>query len=585
MNFFSILTLAGGLAFFLYGMNVMSHSLERLAGGKFEAILQAIMSNKLKALLLGVGVTAAIQSSSATTVMVIGLVNSQIMSLQQAINVILGAKVGTTVTAWLLSMTGISSSNFFLQLLKPSSFAPVLALIGVIFIIRKKSTKKANIGRIMVGFAVLMAGISTMSDAMTPLSESKMFADIMEVLSNPFLAFAVGLVLTAIVQSSSASVGILQAIALSSPVGYAVVVPMVVGQNVGVSISPMIASIGQGTNGKRAAFSYLIANLIGAAVFLVLFYLIHAFIGFGFMAQSAGIAGIAVIHTCFNIFVVIILFPFTKYIEMVMIRLFPDKEVEEDTTFAVLDESFMATPTFALQQSKSLVDEMAKKALDDIKDAIGLYSNFDQAVFDKIKASEQEIDHYEDQIGKYLVQLGKKNMSSEDSRCLSLELQAVGDLERISDHSINLAESAQELHDKGLSFSESAKEDIRVLSEAVLDILANAVRAFVNEETTSASNVEPLEEVIDEITVLMRQRHIERLKNGDCSIELGFILADMLTNMERISDHCSNLAIYVIQMLDKNSLESHEYLDTLERNKTVEFINNYKWYKREYQLK
>lgn len=585
MNFFSILTLAGGLAFFLYGMNVMSHSLERLAGGKFEAILQAIMSNKLKALLLGVGVTAAIQSSSATTVMVIGLVNSQIMSLQQAINVILGAKVGTTVTAWLLSMTGISSSNFFLQLLKPSSFAPVLALIGVIFIIRKKSTKKANIGRIMVGFAVLMAGISTMSDAMTPLSESKMFADIMEVLSNPFLAFAVGLVLTAIVQSSSASVGILQAIALSSPVGYAVVVPMVVGQNVGASISPMIASIGQGTNGKRAAFSYLIANLIGAAVFLVLFYLIHAFIGFGFMAQSAGIAGIAVIHTCFNIFVVIILFPFTKYIEMVMIRLFPDKEVEEDTTFAVLDESFMATPTFALQQSKSLVDEMAKKALDDIKDAIGLYSNFDQAVFDKIKASEQEIDHYEDQIGKYLVQLGKKNMSSEDSRCLSLELQAVGDLERISDHSLNLAESAQELHDKGLSFSESAKEDIRVLSEAVLDILANAVRAFVNEETTSASNVEPLEEVIDEITVLMRQRHIERLKNGDCSIELGFILADMLTNMERISDHCSNLAIYVIQMLDKNSLESHEYLDTLERNKTVEFINNYKWYKREYQLK
>ena len=585
MNFFSILTLAGGLAFFLYGMNVMSHSLERLAGGKFEAILQAIMSNKLKALLLGVGVTAAIQSSSATTVMVIGLVNSQIMSLQQAINVILGAKVGTTVTAWLLSMTGISSSNFFLQLLKPSSFAPVLALIGVIFIIRKKSTKKANIGRIMVGFAVLMAGISTMSDAMTPLSESKMFADIMEVLSNPFLAFAVGLVLTAIVQSSSASVGILQAIALSSPVGYAVVVPMVVGQNVGASISPMIASIGQGTNGKRAAFSYLIANLIGAAVFLVLFYLIHAFIGFGFMAQSAGIAGIAVIHTCFNIFVVIILFPFTKYIEMVMIRLFPDKEVEEDTTFAVLDESFMATPTFALQQSKSLVDEMAKKALDDIKDAIGLYSNFDQAVFDKIKASEQEIDHYEDQIGKYLVQLGKKNMSSEDSRCLSLELQAVGDLERISDHSINLAESAQELHDKGLSFSESAKEDIRVLSEAVLDILANAVRAFVNEETTSASNVEPLEEVIDEITVLRRQRHIERLKNGDCSIELGFILADMLTNMERISDHCSNLAIYVIQMLDKNSLESHEYLDTLERNKTVEFINNYKWYKREYQLK
>lgn len=585
MNFFSILTLAGGLAFFLYGMNVMSHSLERLAGGKFEAILQAIMSNKLKALLLGVGVTAAIQSSSATTVMVIGLVNSQIMSLQQAINVILGAKVGTTVTAWLLSMTGISSSNFFLQLLKPSSFAPVLALIGVIFIIRKKSTKKANIGRIMVGFAVLMAGISTMSDAMTPLSESKMFADIMEVLSNPFLAFAVGLVLTAIVQSSSASVGILQAIALSSPVGYAVVVPMVVGQNVGASISPMIASIGQGTNGKRAAFSYLIANLIGAAVFLVLFYLIHAFIGFGFMAQSAGIAGIAVIHTCFNIFVVIILFPFTKYIEMVMIRLFPDKEVEEDTTFAVLDESFMATPTFALQQSKSLVDEMAKKALDDIKDAIGLYSNFDQAVFDKIKASEQEIDHYEDQIGKYLVQLGKKNMSSEDSRCLSLELQAVGDLERISDHSLNLAESAQELHDKGLSFSESAKDDIRVLSEAVLDILANAVRAFVNEETTSASNVEPLEEVIDEITVLMRQRHIERLKSGDCSIELGFILADMLTNMERISDHCSNLAIYVIQMLDKNTLESHEYLDTLERNKTVEFVNNYKWYKREYKLK
>ncbi|MDO4393691.1 MAG: Na/Pi cotransporter family protein [Bacillota bacterium] len=585
MNFFSVLTLAGGLAFFLYGMNVMSHSLEKLAGGKFEAILQAIMSNKLKALLLGVGVTAAIQSSSATTVMVIGLVNSQIMSLQQAINVILGAKVGTTVTAWLLSMTGISSDNFFLQLLKPSSFAPVLALIGIIFIIRKRSTKKVNIGKIMIGFAVLMAGITTMSDAMTPLSESQQFTNAMEVLSNPFLAFAVGLILTAIVQSSSASVGILQAIALTSPVGYAVVVPMVVGQNVGASISPMIASIGQGTNGKRAAFSYLIANLIGATVFLALFYILHGAMDFAFMGQSAGIAGIAIIHTCFNIFVVIILFPFTKYIELVMIRLFPDKDTEEDTTFAVLDESFSATPTFALQQSKTLVDEMARKALGDIKDAIGLFHNYDQAVFDKIQASEREIDHYEDQISKYLVQLGKKNMASEDSRCLSLELQAIGDLERISDHSLNIAQSAQELHDKHYTFSKSALNDINVLSEAVLDILTNTVRAFVNQDTTSASNVEPLEEVIDELTVVIRQRHIERLKAGDCSIELGFILADLLTNMERIADHCSNLAIYVIQMLDKNTLESHEYLDTLERNKTTEFIHNYKWYKKEYKLK
>lgn len=404
MDFFSVLTLAGGLAFFLYGMNVMSSSLEKLAGGKFEAILQAIMSNKLKALLLGVGVTAAIQSSSATTVMVIGLVNSDIMSLHQAINVILGAKVGTTATAWLLSMTGINSTNFFLQLLKPSSFAPVLALLGAVFIIRKKSSKQINIGRILVGFAVLMSGISTMGDALTPLSESQQFANVMEALHNPFLAFAVGLVLTCIVQSSSASVGILQAIALSSPVGYAVVVPMVVGQNVGASISPMIASIGQGTNGKRAAFSYLVANILGSVVFLVAFYIINAIVNFSFMEQSAGIVGIAVIHTAFNIFVVFVLFPFTRYMERLMIWLFPDKksDAEQDKKFAVLDDSFIASPTFALQQAKTLVDEMADKSLESIRTCTELMFKYEQPKFDLINSIEDELDRYEDEIGSYL---------------------------------------------------------------------------------------------------------------------------------------------------------------------------------------
>ncbi|MBQ0079780.1 MAG: Na/Pi cotransporter family protein [Eubacterium sp.] len=587
MNFFSVLTLAGGLAFFLYGMNVMSHSLERLAGGKFEAILQAIMSNKVKALLLGVGVTAAIQSSSATTVMVIGLVNSEIMSLHQAINVILGAKVGTTVTAWLLSMTGISSDNFFLQMLKPSSFAPVLALIGVIFIMKKGSAKRANIGRILVGFAVLMAGISTMSDAMTPLGESEQFTHIMEVLTNPALAFLVGLALTAIVQSSSASVGILQAIALSSPIGYAVVVPMVVGQNVGASISPMLASIGQGKNGKRAAYSYLFANLIGAAVFLALFYVINGVIDFGFMHQTAGIAGIAVIHTLFNVFVVIVLFPFTKYMEKLMLKIVPDRadEEEEDTTFASLDENFLATPTFALQRAKHLIDEMGEQSLAAIKDATDILLEYDQTKFDSIGFTENRLDNYEDEIGKYLVQLGRKNLSTVDSRGLSLELQSIGDLERISDHALNIAEAAQEMHDKKLSLSPAATEDIKLFNAAVVEILTHTVDAFVNQDDAVAKNVEPLEQVIDEMSVLIKNRHIERLKSGECTIEMGFILASITTNMERIADHCSNLAIYIIQLINKDSLEAHEYLNALELNKLDWFQETYKHYKSKYELK
>ena len=586
MSFFNVLTLAGGLAFFLYGMKVMSSSLERLAGGKFEAILQAIMSNKFKALLLGVGVTAAIQSSSATTVMVIGLVNSEIMSLEQAINVILGAKVGTTVTAWLLSLTGISSQNFFLQLLKPSSFSPVLALIGVIFIIRKKSTKQINIGRILVGFAVLMAGISTMGDAMAPLSESDQFYHVMKILSNPFLAFFVGVALTALVQSSSASVGILQAMSLSTPIGYAVVVPMVVGQNVGASIAPLIASIGQEQNGKRAAFSYLFANLIGAFVFFILFYGIHFIIGFDFMKDSAGIVGIAVIHTLFNIFVVLVLFPFTKNLGKLMMRILPDseEETELDRRFAVMDESFLSSPTFALVQTKGLIDEMAEKALNGTDLATRLITQYRDNGFAEVEDIEDDLDKFQDEIGKYLIRLGRKNMASADSKTLSLQLQSVDDLERISDHALNIAETCQEMHVKNIVFSNRAIEDLEVMISAVHDIMTNTVIAFAHEDQDAAENVEPLEQVIDELTVLIKDRHLERLKTGDCDIESGFQLTEIVTNLERIADHCSNLAIYVIQLKSKKSIEAHEYLDTLERDNDEEFKNNYKWYKRQYRL-
>ncbi len=586
MSFFNVLTLAGGLAFFLYGMKVMSSSLERLAGGKFEAILQAIMSNKFKALLLGVGVPAAIQSSSAPTVMVIGLVNSEIMSLDQAINVILGAKVGTTVTAWLLSLTGISSENFFLQLLKPSSFSPVLALIGVIFIIRNKSTKQSNIGRILVGFAVLMAGISTMGDAMSPLGESEQFYHVMQVLSNPFLAFFVGVALTALVQSSSASVGILQAISLSTPVGYAVVVPMVVGQNVGASIAPLIASIGQEQNGKRAAFSYLFANIIGAIVFFILFYSIHLIVGFEFMKGAAGIVGIAVIHTLFNIFVVFVLFPFTKYLGALMIKILPDSEAENelDRRFAVMDENFLSSPTFALVQTKGLIDEMAEKALSITDISTKLISHYDENIYLQVEAIEQELDRYQDEIGKYLIKLGRKNMASADSKALSLHLQSVDDLERISDHALNIAESCKEMHEKKITFSEAARSDLRVIISAVHDIMTNTVIAFAHEDQDAAENVEPLEEVIDELTVLIKDRHLERLKSGECDIDSGFDLTEIITNLERISDHCSNLAIYIIQMRSRQSIEAHEYLDTLVRDRDEEFVNNYKWYRGRYKL-
>lgn len=588
MDFFSILTLAGGLAFFLYGMKVMSSSLEKLAGGKFESILQAIMSNKVKALLLGVGVTAAIQSSSATTVMVIGLVNSEIMNLGQAINVILGAKVGTTVTAWLLSLTGISSDNFFLQLLKPSSFSPVLALIGVIMIIRKTSTKRSNIGRILVGFAVLMAGISTMGDAMAPLSESDQFYHVMNVLSNPFLAFFVGLALTALVQSSSASVGILQAISLSTPIGYAVVVPMVVGQNVGASIAPLIASIGQDTNGKRAAFSYLFANIFGSIAFFILFYGVHFVVGLEFMSESAGIVGIAVIHTLFNIFVVFILFPFTKQLANLMTRVIPEEEgkteTELDRRFAVLDESFLQSPTFALVQTKGLIDEMAEKALKITDLSTRLVYEYSDAGFDQVEAIEQELDRYQDEIGQYLIKLGRKNMGTSDSKALSLQLQSVDDLERISDHALNIAESCQDLSRKNVRFSDTALEDLKVMISAVTDILTNTVIAFAHEDQDSAENIEPLEQVIDELTVLLKDKHLERLKTGECAIESGFDLTEIVTNLERISDHCSNLGIYVISLNSKDPIEAHQYLDTLQRDRDEEFVNNYKWYKNEYRL-
>lgn len=589
MDFFSILTLAGGLAFFLYGMNTMSSSMEKLAGGKFEMILQKFMSNKFKALLLGVVVTAVIQSSSATTVMVIGLVNSRIMSLYQAISVILGAKVGTTVTAWLLSLTGISSDNFFLQLLKPTSFSPVLALIGIIFIIRKRSQKKIEIGRILVGFAVLMFGITTMSQAMTPLSESPAFAHVMEVLHNPVLAFVVGALLTVVVQSSSASVGILQAMALASPIGYAVVVPMVVGQNVGASISPLLASIGQGKNGKRAAFSYLFANLIGALVFLALFYIIHTIVSFPFMAENAGIAGIAVIHTLFNIFVVIVLTPFVKQLEKLMIKMFPDspEEEEEELAFPMLDEIFFSTPSFALQRAKDTINEMFEITKESINIAAGLLRDYDQELFDKVEKMECDVDVYEDRIGKYLVSLGKQTMATKDSRALSLELQAIGDIERMSDHALNLAEAAREMHEKGLHLSEDAAEDIKIYSAAVFEILDNAVAAFKNEDVQMAYLVEPLEEVIDELKVMIKNRHIERLKEGSCTIELGFILSEITTNMERVSDHCSNLAIYIIQLCGTGSndqLEQHEFMDIIERDQTEEFVTDYRMFRDKYKL-
>lgn len=586
MDFFDILQLVGGLAMFLFGMQVLGDGLTKASGGRMESILEKLTSNPIKGVFLGMLVTAVIQSSSATTVMVVGFVNAGIMRLSQAVGVIMGANIGTTITSWVLSLVGLESDNFFIQMLKPQSFSPVLAIIGIFMIMLAKKEKFKDIGNIMVGFAVLMFGMDTMSETVKPLADIPEFQEFLLMFENPFFGVFAGMLLTAIIQSSSASVGILQALCSTGAVSYAVAIPIIMGQNIGTCITAILSSIGASKNARRAALVHLYFNLIGTTTFLILFYVLHAIIDFGFMGVAANEMGIAVVHSCFNVFATLLLLPFAKVLEKLACLTIKDKDetpaTEAEKTFAILDERFLEVPGVAVEQCRNAAADMAHKAKEALMLAQSLFDQYDEAVLKEVMAKEDLLDRYEDELGSYLVKLSNRSLSEKDSHMLSILLHCIGDLERIGDHAVNLAHSAKEMHDKNLRFSISAENELAVFARAVNEILETAVNSFEAQDEAVARSVEPLEEVIDQLNAEMKDRHIIRLRRGECTIEMGFILADVMNNYERVSDHCSNIAICAIQ--ENVNVEAHDYIVNLKTPDNTEFLAAVNNYKKKYYL-
>ena len=588
MDIFGILNLLGGLALFLYGMSAMGDGLVQLSGGRLEKILEKLTQKKIMAVLLGLLVTAVIQSSSATTVMVVGFVNSGIMNLSQAVGIIMGANIGTTVTSWLLSLTGIQGSNLFLKLLKPSSFSPILAAIGVILTMTaKEDDRKKNIGTIFVGFAILMFGMEAMSSSVSPLAQNEKFTGVLTAFSNPILGLLAGAALTAIIQSSSASVGILQALCMTGAVSFGTAIPIIMGQNIGTCVTALLSGMGASKNARRASLIHLYFNLIGTLLFLVVFYTLNSFLHFSFLLTPASAADIAVIHSLFNIGCTIVLFPFSNVLVKLAQLTIPDgKEAAQDTRPAALqalDERFLDRPGFAMNLCKEAVDHMADLARNSFQLAMGLLDNFSEKDLQRVIAMEQESDSYEDTLGTYLVKLSGKDLSKADSRTLSILLHCINDFERISDHAINVAESAQELRGKGLALSEDSRKELAVYGKAVSDILDLTVSVFAADDTDRARSVEPLEEVIDTLSIEMRQRHIIRLRKGACSLEAGLILEDLLTGYERVSDHCSNVAVCLIEV-HANEYDTHEYLNLTTKGSDPWFRQEYDKKLKEYPL-
>ncbi len=584
MDIFMILGLVGGLALFLYGMDLMGDSLKKLAGGKLESILARLTSSKWKGLLLGLGVTAVIQSSSATTVMLVGFVNSGIMKLAQTISIIMGANIGTTVTAWLLTTTDIpDGAGFVLELLKPSSFTPVLAIIGLIMTMTAKNDRKRNTGTIFLGFAILMFGMEAMSGAVSELRTA--FNSMLTMFVNPVIGIIVGTVFTAIIQSSSASVGVLIALAASGiDMPFSISLPLLLGMNIGTTITPIISSISGNTNAKRVALSCLYIKMIGVIVVTTGFYIIHSVVGFDFMSENATAIGIAFAHTLFNIISTVILLPFCTLIEKLAIKTIRSKEDEKEAdVFAMLDERFLAMPSFAVEKCKELVGDMANISVDSFKKATTLLDNFDNEIFEEIERLEETVDKYEDKTSSYLVKIAETQMSSKDSKIVTELLHCIGDIERISDHALNIAETAKEIYDKQISFSDKAKEDIAIITSAVSEILDLAVVSLVNDDLVAARSVEPLEQVIDRLKRKIKNGHITRLREGNCTMELGFILSDLLTNYERVSDHCSNIAVCFIEIAN-DSFEAHEYLSRVKSGEEKEFSEMYESYKQKYYI-
>ena len=567
MDIFGILTLVGGLALFLYGMSVMGSGLEKISGGRLELLLERLTSNSLFAVLLGAGVTAVIQSSSATTVMVVGFVNSGIMKLSQAIGIIMGANVGTTITSWILSLTGVSGDSVFIRLLKPSSFSPVMALVGIILYMTGKNTRKKDVGEILLGFAVLMFGMESMSGAVKPLADVPEFTGLLTVFQNPLLGVVTGAVLTAIIQSSSASVGILQALSATGAFTYGTCIPIIMGQNIGTCVTAMLSAVGANKSAKRTAFVHLYFNLIGTVVFMILYFGLDMLMGFGFSDETIGAAGIALIHSVFNIGTTVLLLPFIRGLEKLAYLTIPlsgdEKTPEEDMVFKILDDRFLQTPGFAIEQCRSLANQMAELSEECFLNAVDvLLEEYSDEAAAEVIALENRIDVYEDKIGVYLTKLNSQNLAYNDSQNVSMLLHCITDIERISDHAVNIVEAAQEMHERGLHFSRKADEEMRIYTEAVKDILGRAFSAFMYGDEEHALTVEPLEEVIDELNKNIRKRHVKRLRKGKCTIELGLILSDIAANYERVADHCSNIALYLIQEQD-TELEAHDYVNHL----------------------
>ena len=586
MNVYDILNLLGGIALFLFGMHTLSASLEKLAGGKLETWLEKATSKPIKGVVLGAIITAVIQSSAATTVMIIGFVNSGLMKLSQAIGVIMGANIGTTATSWLLSLQSISGSDgfSFLNLLKPTTFTPVLAVIGVILIMFTKSDKKKTIGMILAGFAVLMFGMNSMSSATAGLAENETFCNILMMFSNPVLGVIAGAVLTAVLQSSSASIGILQSIAISTgKVTYSVALPLLLGQNIGSCVTALISSVGANKPAKRVAFVHLYFNVIGTVVFLSIFYLLNAFISMPFMEESLNAVGIAVIHTGFNVLATALFLPFTKQLEKLACLTVRDDSNDEKLTPMLLDERLLKTPSVAIEQCRNVCIRMARLTQETLKMSMEVVTTYDAKNFAEIIDNENAIDIFEDKIGSYILKISSKDLSENDSKIVSSMLHTIGDLERISDHAVNIVEAAEEMHSKKIKFSQQALRELPVIVNAVSEILDMSINAFVNNDVNLAKNVEPLEDVIDQLRSDLKTRHIERLRNGKCTIELGFILQDLLTNFERVSDHCSNIAVYLIQISD-NSMDTHEYMNELKKLDRSEFMDEFNDYKNKYIL-
>ena len=569
MNITNLFVLCGGLAFFLYGMHVMSSGLEKVAGSKLEGMLKKMTSNPVKSLLLGMGITIAIQSSSAMTVMLVGLVNSGIMQLGQTIGVIMGSNIGTTLTAWILSLSGIEAEpNSLINLLKPENFSPVLALIGVIFILGKKTSRK-NIGSILVGFAVLMSGMDFMKNAVAPITEIPQFQNLLVMFTNPILGVIVGAIFTGIIQSSAASVGILQAFAQTGSITYGMAIPIILGQNIGTCVTALLSSIGVNKNAKRVAVVHILFNVLGSTIFLVIFYGLGLVVDFGFLDNKIDMTGIALVHSIFNIASTIILLPASKLLEKAAMAIIKDK-AEDSEKYAFIDERLLATPSVAINECFSITVDMAQKARTAIIDVIGMLTHYDEKTADKILALEDEIDIYEDRLGTVLVKISNRSLSYKDSHRVSTLLHTIGDFERISDHAVNLLGVAREINEKNIHFSDEAKKELSVLTSALVEILDNTVTAFAHDDLKSASLVEPLEQVIDRLIAKVKSNHVTRLKNGNCTIELGFVLADLLTNYERVSDHCSNIAVAMIEV-EKNKFNTHEYLSGIKNDGDKDF--------------